>query len=324
LTVIDPTRLDWEAVPTAGEPSARLDRDAAERSPHEWTGTLVAIAPDEFRGPLRTASAERPIDLTVRERATTGTEGDPYDVRAVVGDEPAPDAILVVVPPDRPLAAVVPAPVVDGVPVGVLPAEDPDAVRGWLDAVAGGPSPVPAWAVLAMGTDRYLVPAGDLCVRLSTGATPQRVAVHDWRANLIDRPTLCASLAAGPSLCVYLGHGTPEGWGGYQRCTWSHVAAAERVAPAGAILSLACGTLRDGDGTPFGVRFVRSGRARAFLGWPADVPVDAVRALGDALGDALVDDPPATVGELLTTLRVRRGDALGTARLVGLPTQPLY
>jgi hypothetical protein len=319
-----PSRPDWGSVPVPPDrPPVALD--ATEPSAAPVAGRLAVVAPAGLRRPLADALRERRGGVVARERRRDGASDDPYDVRGVVADAD-PDAVLLVVPGDERLADVVPAPVVDGVPVGLLPAARPGAVAGWRSTVAGGPRPAAAWGVLAMATERYLGAAGDLYARLAAadGAGPP---VYDWRASRIDRVRLCEWLATGPSLCVYVGHGRPRGWGGYQGCDWADVARVDRRRPAGAVVALACGTLGDGDGPPFGVRLVRRGRALSYLGCPGDVAVEDVVALAEALGAALADDPPATVGDLLVALDARVGGepgaALRTFRLVGLPDQPL-
>lgn len=323
-------RSGRDTVPTAGEPSAApLPGERSRRWDRRVTGTLAAVVPEQFREPLREAFAPTAVELRVQPRQDASeNRGDPYDVRQVVREDD-PDGVLLVVPPAWPLDAVTPGPVVDGTPVGLLPAADPGAIDGWLGTVGGDPSPVPAWSVLAMGTDRYLEPAGDLYSRLSGPDGLSTVTVHDWRASRIDRPTLCASLGRGPALCVYLGHATAGGWGGYQNCEYRHVAAVERIRPVGTVLSLSCGTLSDGPlGTPFGVRFVGSGRTRTFVGSPGDVSVEGIRAVADVLAEVVLATSPSTVGELLATIHGEIDSAgrkvVRSLRIVGSPVEPLF
>lgn len=328
MTDIDLGEINPDAVPTTGDPSTRLKPEVSGRSTPERPRTLAAIAPDRFRDPLRAAFADRQVELTAWERVRTGSGDDPYGVRAVAEDQRAADGLLLIVPEDQPLATAVPGPVVEDVPVGVLPAEDPAVVRSWLEAIGGGVGPVPAWSVLAMGRDRYLEPAGDLRVRLSSATIPEGVTVRDWRANRIDRRTLCASLAVGPSLCVYLGHGTGDGWGGYQNCTWCHVAAVEQARPIGSIVSLSCDTLHDrGDEQSFGLRLIRSGRVRTFVGSPAEISVNGIQAVADTIADVVLTKSPATVGELLAAVQASVDGAgqrtVDRLRIVGLPVEPL-
>jgi hypothetical protein len=317
-----PTRPDWGTVPVPPDrPPVALDATDPPVAPA--VGRLAVVAPPRpWRSLADAFAARRATTVVVRPPARRSGD-DPYGVRSVVA-EVDPDAVLLVVPPDERLAAAVPGPVVDGVPVGVVLGGD--AAAAWRSTVLGGARPAAAWGVLAMGTDRYLDAAGDLHARLAAGrAAPP---VYDWRASRVDRVRLCEWLATGPSLCVYVGHGRARGWGGYQGCDWTDVDRVARRRPAGAVVSLACGTLRAGDDQPFGVRFVCAGRALSYLGCPGDVTVDAVVALTDALGAALVEGPPATVGDLLVTLDDRvegaTAAALRTFRLVGLPTQPLW
>ncbi|MFT4922234.1 MAG: hypothetical protein ACI8XM_001447 [Haloarculaceae archaeon] len=323
---------EWGVVPTDPDRTpARLTAPAAsDRAGLDGCGTLVVVCPDRFRDPLGETVASTPLDCRFHERPRRRDDAaDPFGVADLIRRDCDPgDSVLLVVPAGCSLASAVPAPVVDGVPVGLLAADRPAALAGWQARLCESPGPVPAWGVLAMGTDRYLDLAGTLYERLDGQPVDPDLGVRDWRASRIDRPTLCEYLASGPSMCVYLGHGTPGGWGGYQACRWRHVADVVCRRPAGAVISLACDTLRSGAGEKaFGVRFVQSGRARAFLGAPGDVSVDAVRELASAVGDTLVTERPQTVGALLVALASRADElgreALTSLRLVGLPPQRL-
>lgn len=318
-----PSRPDWGTVPVPPDrPPVALDAvDPPAASP---SSRVAVVAPEGHRRPLADALAARDATTVVARSPGRPADGDPYGVRAVVA-ETVPDAVLLVVPPGERLAAAVPGPVVGGVPVGGVPGGE--AATRWRATVAGEPRPAAAWGVLAMATEAYLAAAGDLHARLSAAGEPAP-PVYDWRASRVDRHRLCEWLATGPSLCVYVGHGRARGWGGYQGCGWTDVERVDRRRPVGAVVGLACGTLRAGDGAPFGVRLVRSGRALSYLGCPGDVAVEAVVELAEAVGAALADDPPATVGDLLVALDAgvdgeTRG-AFRTFRLVGLPTQPLW
>jgi hypothetical protein len=323
----------WGVVPTdPNRTPARLTTPAtaSDRAAIDGSGTLLVVCPERFREPLGETFARTPLDWRCEERPRRrGDTVDPFGIADLIRRDCSPgDSVLLFVPPACSLAAAVPAPVVDGVPIGLLAADQPESVAGWRASLRESQGPVPIWGVLAMGTDRYLDPAETLYDRLDSRIDEPDLGVRDWRASQIDRPTLCEYLASGPSMCVYLGHGTPRGWGGYQACRWRHLVNFECRRPVGTVVSLACDTLRYlGDEAAFGLRFVQSGRARAFVGVPGDVSVDTVHDLASALGEILVAEAPRTVGELVVALASRAKEVglggLNSLRLVGLPAQRL-
>lgn len=318
---------DLDPVATGGTP----DRPPTGPDPAELTArladrSLLVVAPAASGRAVAEALSGAP--LTVRTVTPPGERGPTADGSALVGDALADhgpvDGALLVVPRDTEVASA-PGPVVDGVPVGVVRADAPADLRPWLDAVRPPVVHAATWAVLAMGKDEFLAPAGALRSGLRG---PPGVCVRDWRADRLDRTALCRRLATGPSLAVYLGHGRPDGWSGYQALRWRHVTAVARRTPAGAVLALACDALAEPTGTvPFLERFVRTGRAGAVVGPVGAVETATLERVATLLGTVLRDDRPATVGALLCGL-ARRADAplrahLSSYRLVGSPLQPL-
>jgi hypothetical protein len=296
-------------------------------APLEATGPLTVVAPECFQDSLRDALERHRFRLQVRERPTDRGGEDPYGVRELAQSlDGSNESVLLVVPTGRSLERVAAGPVLDGVPIGLLPADDPGDLDAWLDSLRPASRPIRAWGVLAMGTDQYLGPAAELHSCLRENVADSSVTVHDWRANRIDRPTLWATLARGPALGIYLGHATPSGWGGYQGCDWTDVTSVSQERSIGALVNLACETL--GGQESFGVRFLRSGRARAVIGLSGEVPVDDVCAISRLVGQTLGTDTPVTAGRILATVYASAGESiravLDRVRLVGLPVQPLY
>lgn len=259
-----------------------------------------------------------------------GRRGDPYQLRdrlpgvlaEVAGDGHVVDRVVLVVPRRRGAAGAVPGPVLDIgdrlVPVGVLPADRPADLSAWCAARArrasaadgadadgacagtslgDGPSrageagggPV----VAAMGTDRFLEPAGRwLAALAAAGLVPA-----DRRASCTRREEFAEVLASGPDLVLYLGHGHHLGWSGYQGLRWQHLPPQRR--PIGVVVPLACATLAQPRGQRgFGVRLVVEGRALACLGAVRPLPIADLVALGDALvaGMAAAGDVVAAGG----------------------------
>ncbi|HEX5726812.1 MAG TPA: C25 family cysteine peptidase, partial [Longimicrobiaceae bacterium] len=157
---------------------------------------------------------------------------------------------------------------------------------------------------------------------------------HDWTAERLTREELCAALAGGPRLAVYVGHGRPQGWSGYQAVRWDEVAAPPLERPCGTVVGFTCSTLRRERGAvPFGGRWVGEGRAAAYLGAVRPVRVEPGFRLTEALGEELARGAHATIGALLAALdrRLRAEPGMEAARrelrafrLMGNPLQPLY
>lgn len=324
-------------VDTVTAESSSYREEYGRQSPHSTpivarrtTGTnLLIIAPPHLGRLAVGALTNASTDVTVRHRPDPDrSSADPFGLRLALRDAPPVNGALLIAPPDIPLGATTPGPIVNGIPVGVLRAK----TGSDLANLPPQGHPVRRWAVLAMGKDRYLAPASKLHARLAdaTAASDAGITVSDWCANITSRPALCARLASGPALAIYLGHGRPNGWAGYQALRWRHVRTVDRTSPIGAVLSIACDTLTtpDPDRSPFGERFVHSGRAGAFLGAVSDVRTEDVALLARTVGASLVQDEPATVGSLLCSVygRLRRSgslDLLEPYRLAGSPIQSI-
>jgi hypothetical protein len=155
--------------------------------------------------------------------------------------------------------------------------------------------------VCAMGKDVYL-DAAAYWLDVLRRDRPD-LDVRDVRASVADRDELIAELAAGPELAVYIGHGRPRGWSGYQGVRWHHVAAEQEVRPAGVVVALACDTLTPGrDGVAFGERWVASGRAAAYVGATSPLRIDDGLALQERLARRVAAGCDRDVGALLTAV----------------------
>lgn len=295
--------------------------------------TLLVLAPAAIGRAVGDAFADASLAVELVDRSTaTGNSVEERAIRTVVTDHDSVDGVLVVVPRATDLATV-PGPLIDGVPVGVVRADRPADLTIWRRHLEAPRRHVLTWAVLSMGKDAFLEPAGRLHERLdeAQGNGSLDVAVEDWRPQCVDRPALCRRLATGPALAMYLGHGRRRGWAGYQALRWDHVAAVPQRAPLGALLALTCNGLStqgSATGPSFLERFVSEGRAGAVFGSVGDVRMDAIATVVDRLGTVLVKQRPATLGALLRDLIAGpEGDAiaahLGSYRIVGLPIQPI-
>jgi hypothetical protein len=237
------------------------------------------------------------------------------------------DGLIVVSPKGTSPRWALPAPVVEGLPVGLVCADGPEDLVVWLAAVSAHQPRVRA--VLATERDSYLT----LGQRFARWLSRHHDGVEEWMADTVDRLDLCTRLATGPRLAVYLGHGRPTGFCGYLGVRWTHLDAVTDAKPAGVVLAFACDTLRQTNrAPPFGMRWVSAGRSATYVGSVTAVLVRAQARLVHLAGDVLGEGPVPHVGELLSRMdaRLRHASAdphvLGafqTLRIAGNPLHPL-
>lgn len=253
-----------------------------------------------------------------------GATADPYGLAQLLLDADV-DAAVLVVPRRRGSRRLLPGPVVAGVPVGVLQADD----CGRLPSASGRPDPTARWVVAAMAKNVFLRPSDDWATRLAV-VHP----VSDLRADRARRDDLLDGLAAGPGVVLYAGHGSPRGWAGYQALRIEHVndAQCSSAAAAGLVVAFACKTLaRHRARWPFGSSLVETGAARAYLAPATTVFTADAERLADIVVDLLVDlgSSPARVCDLMRLIEgaVQRDAAArrawATFRLIGDPLTPL-
>jgi hypothetical protein len=161
-----------------------------------------------------------------------------------------------------------------------------------------------------------------------------RAVVRDRLADHTSREELCAAMARGPRLAVYLGHGRETGWTGYRALRWHHLAAHEQARPCGTVAAFACSTLKRTRGVvPFGTRWAMEGRAGAYFGSVAAVRVEPGFRMAEELGRVLAEGRRQTLGAAVAELHRRlsadpeRGAELRELagfRIIGNPLQPLY
>lgn len=290
--------------------------------------TLVA-EPDACRAlaPLLGAwEAEGPVRVRPAGGRTPGV-----DELTELADEA--DAVLVVGDRHRSPRTVLPGPVVgarDGraVPVAWLPDLGPAALGRFAVAAAkvharsAGRTDLRSVLVLSQRHRKF----GDLAdrmVRVLEHDGGDRVRCHRMTAYDVHRDDLVASMARGPALSMYVGHGRPIGWVGYAGLRAHHVGTEADPAwvPGGAVFSLTCRTAsRHRTGLSFAEAIPLGGVAAAAIGavGPTLHTANARWALriARALGQV------TTVGELLAAVAPHDPEA-GAYRLLGDPTAPL-
>jgi hypothetical protein len=216
------------------------------------------------------------------------------------------DAMMVIAPPRSP-GALASAPVVHGIPVGLVPADRISALKPWLEALhprtrrgseARGRR---LWAVLAEWEDRYLRRARVFAARLAESARRRRV-VRRWLADRLNGDAVLARLDCAPRWVNYFGHASEGGLAGYFGITAADFLQRPSATPMSVFWCWACRTLgRTRAGTAFGTRLVCAGRVAAFVGSIHAVKTEANERLS-ALAAGLMARSPRTVGELMRDL----------------------
>jgi hypothetical protein len=289
----------------------------------------------------------RSIELAELPPAQASAE-DPYGMAALAARQPSGiRALLLVAPRARPPAALLPTPVLAGLPVGLLRADLPEDLDPWLGAIAGDGADAAeggghgagteasgvVLAVFAMWKPFYLGWGERLAAALEAGYGGRGIAVRKPFADAVTREEACAELAAGPRLALYLGHGRQRGWSGYRGLRWRHVAAAPLREPVGALLALTCDNLKDGDGSlpSFGERWIDAGRAGAFFGAVDALAVPPLERIALVLEDLFAAGAARDLAGLLAATDAavagEADPAVGQAwrrfRLLGDPLRPL-
>lgn len=226
-------------------------------------------------------------------RDLTWQRADPAELPqrlAAMAQRPA--AALVLAPLGERLPA---APVVAGVPVGVVVFEAAAQLQRWLDAMSrfvGGDRPV---LVTAMQKPSYVAWAE----RLQRGFAPAQPEALRLPATT-SRDELVQLLAGGFGLCLYAGHGRSRGWSGYRGLRWPHLAAVPQRGVGGSVISLSCSALQqDRAGSrPFALEWLWSGRLCSFFGADGELRLKSLVRIAEFVLAARAARP-ATLGALV-------------------------
>ena len=238
----------------------------------------------------------------------------------------SPDQNMILWPPDKPLSES-PGPLVDGFPVGILPADSPEQLQTWLAALQVPRPATPFLATMAMGATPFLEKSDS--IRDTLQAVFPGKAVHNWQADVIDRNELSGNLTTGPELAVYTGHGRHNCWSGYQVIKWQTIDKAQPHIPIGTLMHFACSTMAgQKSAQSFGAKWVLSGRALSSFGLTGQVKVTVLCKLIDVFLYILSTHKPRHLGEWLVHVDLalkQRPDhadlheAFGRFRVVGSP-----
>lgn len=290
---------------------------------------LAVLSPGAFREAL--APHRWPGVTVVHHELPTAVErsSDVYRIaeRLEDGEYDRPDSLLIVAPRNRSPRTAAPPAVVATTVVGLVQANRPADLDGWLTARrrrASTPARVEA-AVCGMGK-RVFAEVGQRWIdRLDHDGW----AVADYRAQRMTKAELCGALASGPEIVVYAGHGRARGWAGYQALRWPNLEAVPVTRPTGLVIALACDTLTRSRGVvAFGSRWVASGRAAAYLGWCGSVRIEPGLRLADRMCELVAGRTASTPAALLRQLARATEDRaeareLRRLRLIGDPLADL-
>jgi len=298
--------------------------------------TLAVIAPRHLWDKI--SSALQPtfeVEFTPRQPRCARTI-DPYQIAEIIKTQPLDtEGILLIAPVEASPSELLPAPVIEGKPVGIVQAETVSEISPWLNAMSQDRlAKDNRWVVLAMWKELYLSWGNRFLDWMRQGTNGGAVEVSPWFSDLVSRDELCGMLATGPAFAVYVGHGRSRGWSGYRGLRWEHVESLEVQKPCGVIVSLSCDTLkREKDVPSFGSRWIRLGRSCAFVGSTERLGYLPNADFALELGQVLSTGKNRTIGELMVEVYRRLKcpperelglEAFSTYRIMGNPLQPLY
>ena len=239
------------------------------------------------------------------------------------------DALMLAGDARRAPATVLPGPFLftrsgQRVPAAWLPLRNSAANRRFAETAAHvqrrarAPRQQMAVALLGQWHPQYLRVTDRIAALLASCARTLR-----WTGDVIGRDEMLRALGTGLGLGLYVGHGRPSGWVGYQGVRGHHLDRAKDGEPLGALLSLCCRTAsRRRIGLSYAEALPLQGVAAASFGATSDtLHTDNTRwAIG--LCDALKAGAQ-TVGELIVRGAPPSASACAPYRLIGDPLAPL-
>lgn len=175
-----------------------------------------------------------------------------------------------------------------------------------------------AVALLGQWHPRYLRVADRMATLLDA-----RTRTLRWTSDVIGRDDMVRALGSGLGLGLYVGHGRPSGWVGYQGVRRHHFESPADGEPLGALLSLCCRTAsRRRIGLSYAEALPLQGVTAASFGATSDtLHTDNTRwAIG--LCEALAAGA-TTVGDLVVRGAPSSLSACAPYRLIGDPLAPL-
>ncbi len=291
---------------------------------------LLCITPGSFRKSLKEAYQKAGVEITFHSRQikNSAKKNDPYGITSILSRKRSKiDGVLLVSPINRSPSTVLPGPVIGGIPCGVVFANTPSHLKPWLNNF-NKRSSKRGWAVMSMFQNYYLIWGKRF---LKWFRNIHKGPVASLFENQVSRSELVNYIATGPSLLLYVGHGRPSGLTGYYGLRWCHIAEAKNPVPCGAVVCFSCSTLKQNRGKPgFGMEWVASGRAGAFLGSVASVKIKSNSIVAAQAGNVFNTGKKMEIGSLMQAIQQRLEStpklseglqSFNTYRIVGNPLQ---
>jgi hypothetical protein len=297
---------------------------------HNMNHVLLCVGPERFRSTFMQnwqSTGERVLYVSEERPQHPGSiarlESYCHTAAAEVS------AVLVLGPKRCSPQKTLPGPTIAGLPVGLMPADQPEDLEAWLTARRTQAGRVGA-GIMAMWRRSYLSLGSRFHQWLETGGYGAAGTIEDWFANEMTCYEVCRRIAAGARLVLYLGHGRSEGLSAYLGLRWRDVAAARTFQPCRSMIAFACETVKRESGLPFGCRMVCSGRALSYFGSTAAVLLRANAQLASLAGRQFATGRVRNLADLVreldavtrTSHRLQAArEALQAFRIIGNPLE---
>lgn len=197
-------------------------------------------------------------------------------------------------------------PVIDGTSVGIYYYQTIEEARNYIEQSENSAiAKTGNRAVLSMWKDPFLDVGEGFYQSMRRGEKKDHQNAYKWFSDEVSRDDLVAKLSTTSlDLVMYVGHGRSRGWSGYRGVRWHHIeATALPLKPIGALVALTCDNLKfEKDRVPFGVQWIMSGRAQAFLGAICEVRIEPMIRLCSLIEDLLEENILGTIGDLMIAL----------------------
>lgn len=239
-------------------------------------GKLCIVAPRHLWGELRQGLSRLYPAIDFRDEDKLDKSPYSRSVNSIAsGLDKDKDYLLIVTGAKKSAGKVIDSFLPYGIPTGFVPAKNGKELRNWLDSLKHTEGSSNVFSVLSMWKDFYLKWADLYASSLDAGYSSNGNRIVKWYADELLADDVSASLASGPSLAIYLGHGRSRGWTGYRGLRWHHIENQKKYVPLGVLMSITCKNLLiEHNQVPFGMKWIISGRARTFIGAVHDVKIN--------------------------------------------------
>lgn len=296
--------------------------------------TLLCIAPALFLHDLKIGLKGAGFNVLVKIRPPSKRGKDPYQIKKVIQESNMDfQGIILVVPKGLSPKAVIPYPIIDGTPIGILFASLLTDISPWLKGVKKTFRSSPSrWAIAAMLRDEWLKLGENIIQQCKKR---EGVIVEDLMSDETNTNELCHALTGGLMLSVYVGHGRSIGLCGYRGLRWHHIKSVPNKRTLGTFVAFSCDTLKWEGQPSFGQQMVMGGRSNTYVGAVNSISLDGNEKLAKQFSKILVDPDTLTIGDAMVKLSIFTNsnqlcssinikEDFSAFRLLGNPLQPLH